>query len=129
NKVSAATLDSLLEQGTLRRLLRRQHSGNVTADSQRDPGQTSPLFFSRKRKSTVSRPFCNVIPPATATTKRYFAPAMACPGALQKVFDDAKREFENKLPPGTRFQDLLTVTTIDELYDALDKLQGQQRRL
>jgi len=53
---------------------------------------------------------------------------MASPGPLQKVFDDAKREFENELP-GTRFQDLLTVTTIDQLYDVLDKLQGQQRRL
>jgi hypothetical protein len=54
---------------------------------------------------------------------------MASPSPLQKVFDDAKREFENGLPPGTRFQNLLTVTTIDQLYDALDKLQGQQRRL
>src|SRR5689334_15017619 len=49
--------------------------------------------------------------------------AMALPGPLQTIFDDAKREFQSKLPAGTRFQDLLGVTTINELYDATDKLQ------
>ncbi|KAH6845632.1 hypothetical protein B0I37DRAFT_407111 [Chaetomium sp. MPI-CAGE-AT-0009] len=48
---------------------------------------------------------------------------MASPGPLQKIFDDAKAEFQSKLPAGTRFQDLLSVATIDELYDATDKLQ------
>ena len=54
---------------------------------------------------------------------------MASPNPLQKVFDDAKREFEDGLPTGTRFQDMLTVTNTDQLYDAIEKLQDQPRRL
>ena len=48
---------------------------------------------------------------------------MASANPLQKIFDDAKGEFQRKLPAGTRFQDLLGVTTVNELYDATDKLQ------
>ncbi|KAL2132803.1 hypothetical protein VTI74DRAFT_3372 [Chaetomium olivicolor] len=48
---------------------------------------------------------------------------MALPCPLQKIFDDAKREFQSKLPAEARVQDLLGVATINELYDATDKLQ------
>lgn len=48
---------------------------------------------------------------------------MASPGPLQKVFNDAKKEFQRKLSAGTQFQELLGVATVDELYDATDKLQ------
>lgn len=56
-----------------------------------------------------------------------FCLAMASAGPLQKIFDDAKGEFQRKLPAGTRFQDLLGVNTINELYDATDKLQKPRR--
>ncbi len=54
---------------------------------------------------------------------------MASTNPLQKVFDDAKHEFEDRLPTGTRFRDMLTVATTDQLYDAIEKLQDQPRRL
>lgn len=53
-------------------------------------------------------------------------PPMASVDPLQQVFDAARREFERELPPSTLFRSLLTVTTVDEVYDATDRLQLDQ---
>jgi len=47
---------------------------------------------------------------------------------LQQVFDEAKREFESKLPSCVPFRSLLSATTIDEVYDAAEKYQKEQEQ-
>jgi len=51
---------------------------------------------------------------------------MASANPLQQVFDAAKREFEAELPSRTPFQSLLSATTIDEVYNAMERYQKEQ---
>ncbi|GAM36872.1 hypothetical protein TCE0_022r06309 [Talaromyces pinophilus] len=47
---------------------------------------------------------------------------------VQNAFDRAKREFENGLNNRALVQDILTVNTIDQVYETLEKLQVKQRK-
>lgn len=53
---------------------------------------------------------------------------MATTDPIQGIFDTAKREFKNGLNNKDLFQDILAVTTIDQVYDTIEKLQEKQRK-
>lgn len=45
---------------------------------------------------------------------------------LQRVFENARREFQNDLPAGTKFQDILAATSIEQVYTVIKTLQTAQ---
>jgi hypothetical protein len=47
---------------------------------------------------------------------------------VQKAFENAMREFKNSLKDDTLYDEILKTTTIDEVYDATDKLQEEQAK-
>jgi hypothetical protein len=47
---------------------------------------------------------------------------------MLQIFDDAKTEFEKSLPSNVRFRDILAVSSVDKLWDAMNKLQEQQAK-
>ncbi|KAF4628634.1 hypothetical protein G7Y89_g9520 [Cudoniella acicularis] len=53
---------------------------------------------------------------------------MATIDPIQGIFDAAKREFKNGLDNENLFQDILAVTNIDQVYDAIEELQEKQRK-
>jgi hypothetical protein len=53
---------------------------------------------------------------------------MATMHLVQGIFDTAKREFKNGLDNENLFQDILAVTNINQVYDAIEELQDKQRK-
>jgi hypothetical protein len=51
---------------------------------------------------------------------------MSSANPLQQVFDAAKCEFEAELPSRVPFHSLLSATTIEEVYDSMEKYQKEQ---
>ncbi|KAK4206731.1 hypothetical protein QBC37DRAFT_476824 [Rhypophila decipiens] len=45
---------------------------------------------------------------------------------LQRVFANARREFQNDLPAGTNFRDILAATSIEQVYTVIKTLQAAQ---
>jgi hypothetical protein len=55
-----------------------------------------------------------------------FSLAMSVPGDIQSTFDEAVKEFKRDLGDEELYKELLKTTTIDQVYDATDKLQKDQ---
>jgi len=51
---------------------------------------------------------------------------MSAPGDIQSTFDQAVKEFEKDLGDEALYKELLKTTTIDQVYDATEKLQQDQ---
>jgi hypothetical protein len=52
--------------------------------------------------------------------------AMSITGDIQSTFDQAVKEFKENLGDEALYKELLKTTTIDQVYDATDKLQKDQ---